>query len=205
MSLDLSQIRRICIVICLILLLGLGGSLYAVSKNRSAVNDQRYTVTAFTVDANSIAALKKKYPSGEFGGSIKTEQTKSKIQVPDGFCLVMELSDARMAKSLRDSLIQHKNIKAKGIEIIGTSLRIKKKYKNEADANKAIQEIKKTASVTFVAKTNTKEVAKQGYKCVVTDVTALDIEDMEAFMRKNKFIDINSDSQEEASEEISFD
>lgn len=205
MSLDLSQIRRICIVICLILLLGLGGSLYAVSKNRSAVNDQKCTVTAFTVDANSIAALKKKFSADEYGCSIKTEQTKNKIQIPDGFCLIMELSDARMAKSLRDSLIQHKNIKAKGVEIVGTSLRIKKKYKNEADANKAIQEIKKTASMTFVVKTNTKEVAKQGYKCTVTDFPAVSSEDLEVFMKKNKFVDISFDSEDGFSEEISFE
>lgn len=181
--------------ICVLLL---GGTIFYVKSEADAANGRLVEITAFTAREKDAANLKSRF--GDRGYSISVKGEKHVFPVTDGFCLTLEMSNPSMAKSVSASLLQKAEIRKLGLETKGKTLKLKKKFASKAAADKRAKELRKTTYMQFAISENTKDTSKQGFKCVVSGVPAVESSDVSEFMQSGGFVDIDENYADAAPE-----
>ena len=160
MTIELTDIRRLFLVITLLLTVALGVVVFLTQKEADALNARRVNVVAYTLKEKEAAGVKKEY--AESGYTIEVQKDKFKFQVPDGFQVVLPLEDPVMARSVRASLLQKSYIKKLGLDTVdeGKSLKVHRKFPKRQAAQNCANLIKKKDNYAFEVRENLKSVPK---------------------------------------------
>lgn len=193
MTIELTDIRRLFLVITLLLTVALGVVVFLTQKEADALNARRVNVVAYTLKEKEAAGVKKEY--AESGYTIEVQKDKFKFQVPDGFQVILPLEDPVMARSVRASLLQKSYIKKLGLDTVdeGKSLKVHRKFPKRQAAQNCANLIKKKDNYAFEVRENLKSVPKMGFRCQISDIPIGEAQGVMDYLKEHKFSDITAE------------